>query len=285
MGARSTPPATASFVSRVRDALSGLPPTERRLGEFLLDFPGNLSGYSASELAGLTGVSNASVTRFVRRLGYESYDEARRHAREAGSSGAPLYLGQPGEGTESKVAGHIRQAHDNLANTFNHIPAELIDTVAQAMVSARRLVFLGQRQNRNFAAYLRWQLLQVLDNQPVVIPGPGETLAEYGAQLGSEDLLVVFALRRSVPAVARFVAQAHRAGVPVLCITDHFDKSAWPARWLLRCHTQAPGPLDNHVALMMLCHLLATRAMELAGQAGRRRMAAIESGHEALDEL
>jgi hypothetical protein len=36
---------------------------------------------------------------------------------------------------------------------------------------------------------------------------------------------------------------------------------------------------------MMLCHLLATRAMELAGQAGRRRMAAIESGHEALDEL
>ena len=42
---------------------------------------------------------------------------ARRHAREAGSSGAPLYLGQPGEGAESKVAGHIRQAHDNLANT------------------------------------------------------------------------------------------------------------------------------------------------------------------------
>ena len=92
MGALPTPSASASFVSRVREALGALPPTERRLGEFVLDFPGNLSSYSASELARLTGVSNASVTRFVRRLGYESYDEARRHAREAGSSGAPLYL-------------------------------------------------------------------------------------------------------------------------------------------------------------------------------------------------
>lgn len=285
MGALPSPSASASFVSRVREALGALPPTERRLGEFVLDFPGNLSSYSASELARLTGVSNASVTRFVRRLGYESYDEARRHAREAGSSGAPLYLGQVGEGVESSVAGHIRQAQDNLAGTFNHIPAEQIDDIARAMAGARRLVFLGYRQNRNFAAYLRWQLLQVLDNQPVVIPGPGETLAEYGAQLGERDLLVVFALRRSVPAAARFAAQAHAAGVPVLCITDHFNKGPWPARWLLRCHTQAPGPLDNHVALMMLCHLLATRAMALAGPAGRRRMAAIESGHDALEEL
>ena len=285
MGARTPSPGAASFVSRVREALNRLPPAERRLGEYVLDFPGNLSGYSASELARLAGVSNASITRFVRRLGYESYEQARRHAREAGTSGAALFLARPGDGVESSMAGHIRQAQDNLVSTFNHIPATLIDEIAQAMVAARRLVFLGYRQNRNFAAYLRWQLLQVLDNQPTVIPGPGETLAEYAAQWSPEDLLVVFALRRSVPEVARCAALAHGAGVPVLCITDHVSKTAWPARWLLRCHTLAPGPLDNHVALMMLCHLLATRAMECAGQAGRRRMAAIESGHEVLKDL
>lgn len=276
---------TASFVSRVRSAVNALPPTERKLGEFVLDFPGNLSSYSASELARLTGVSNATVTRFIRRLGYENYDEARRHARDEGAGGSPLFLGSPGTELQSSVAAHVRQAQDNIGATLNHIPAELIDDIAQAMVGARQLVFLGYRQNRNFAAYLRWQLLQVLDNQPLVIPGAGETLGEYAAPLGPQDVLVVFSLRRSVPEVSRFMAEVHGAGVPVLCITDHFTKATPAARWLLRCHTQAPGPLDNHVALMMLCHLIATRAMEHAGQAGRRRMAAIESGHNKLAEL
>ena len=60
-----------SFLFRVRDALDDLHPAERRLGEFVCDFPGELASYSASDLARLAQVSNATVTRFVRRLGYE----------------------------------------------------------------------------------------------------------------------------------------------------------------------------------------------------------------------
>jgi DNA-binding MurR/RpiR family transcriptional regulator len=77
-----------SFLSRVRHTLPDLPQAERKLGELVRDFPGELASYSASELAGLADVSNATVSRFVRRLGYASYDDARRHARLEKASGS-----------------------------------------------------------------------------------------------------------------------------------------------------------------------------------------------------
>ena len=85
-------PSAPSLLSRVRDQLHDLPPTERRLADLVLDFPGELASYTASELAALAHVSNATVSRFIRRLGYENYDEARRHAREEKGSGSPLFL-------------------------------------------------------------------------------------------------------------------------------------------------------------------------------------------------
>lgn len=53
-----------SFLYRVRQALPDLRPAEKRLGEFVCDFPGELASYSAQELAALAHVSKATVTRW-----------------------------------------------------------------------------------------------------------------------------------------------------------------------------------------------------------------------------
>lgn len=49
------------FMARVRAILPDLHPSERRLAEAVLDFPGDMAGYSASEIAELAGVSNDTV--------------------------------------------------------------------------------------------------------------------------------------------------------------------------------------------------------------------------------
>ena len=54
-----------------------LHPAERRLSEFLCEFPGELASYDAQELARLANVSKSTVSRFVRRLHYARYDDAR----------------------------------------------------------------------------------------------------------------------------------------------------------------------------------------------------------------
>jgi DNA-binding MurR/RpiR family transcriptional regulator len=276
---------SVSFLARIRELLDQLPPIEQRLGRFILDFPGELASYSASELAALVGVSNASVTRFVQRLGYASYEEARRHARDQRSAGSPLYLAPRPAGTSGGgLAAHAQAAHDNIAATLRGIADAQLDAIAQAMVQARAVWFLGFRNNRNFAAYLRWQLAQVLPRTQV-LPGPGETLAEYAVDIAAGDVLVVFALRRSPAVAAAFARHAAQAGAQVVFVTEPSSAEGAGARWVLHCHTAAPGPLDSHVAPMLLCELLATRALQAAGAAGRQRLAGVEAAHAALGEL
>lgn len=63
---------TKSFLLRIRDALPELHPSEQKLAKLVLDFPGEMAGYTATEIAELANVSNAAVSRFVRRIGYGS---------------------------------------------------------------------------------------------------------------------------------------------------------------------------------------------------------------------
>ena len=62
--------ADPSLTARIRDRYGDLSPMERRLADVILACPGELSGYSATELAGRAGVSKMTVSRLVRRLGY-----------------------------------------------------------------------------------------------------------------------------------------------------------------------------------------------------------------------
>src|SRR4051794_7032915 len=210
----------STLISRIRDRLQELPPTERRLADFVLDFPGDISSYSASELAAFANVSNATVSRFVRRLGYENYEEARRHARAAKGSGSPLFLmtvKPPSDG--GLVAAHEQQSHANLAATFNRLSDATITEIAEALLNARKVRLVGYRNSYFLAAYLRWQLIQVREYTSV-IPGTGETLGEYLAGISSLDCVVIFALRRRVPQIAHVAEHATRVGAKTLYVTE-----------------------------------------------------------------
>ena len=277
-------PGAGSLIARVTRLLEQLSPTERRLAEFLLDFPGELPSYTASELAVAARVSNATVTRLFQRLGYETYGGARRQVRVEQKSGSPLLL-LGAEGTAGGTLGaHLELSMQNLAETYGRLSQDMLDRIARAMISANRVWLAGFRNNQSFAVYLRWQVFRVLKTS-ILLPTAGETLAEYAVSIGKGDILVVFALRRSLPVSEKLIATAVKAGAEVLCVTDETVDDPGPATWLIRCQARAAGALDNHVAVIGLAHFLATRVLELSGRPGRRRMAAIEAAHDLFGEL
>ncbi len=293
--ARESPPADVlaefpvpkdrSFLYRVRQALPDLRPAEKRLGEFVCDFPGELASYSAQELAALAHVSKATVTRFIQRLGYENYEEARRHARAEKQTGSRLFLTTTADAsTDQSVKAHVAQGIANLEATFLTISDNQIEAAAQAMMQARKVWVLGFRSSQPFASYLQWQLTQVIEDI-IAIPGPGQTLGEHLVSLREDDVVVFFAMRRRIAQLDAILAQIRKAKVKLIYITDEGAPFENSADWHFQCQSLAPGPLFNHTAVMALCHLLITRCLEKAGVEGRKRLRHIEALNEALDEL
>jgi DNA-binding MurR/RpiR family transcriptional regulator len=274
-----------SFLARVRDALPELHPAERKLGQLVCDFPGEVASYSAKELASLAGVSNATVTRFVRRIGYESYEEARREARLESETGSRLYL-MPRENLPvgETAARQLGQSLDNLQHTLAETDPAEIDAAAGAMLDARKTWVIGFRVSHAFAEYLTWQLTQVIEDI-VAIPSGGQTLGEHLVSVRAEDCVIFFGLRRRVAATGRILSEIERRGPRLIYVTDEGVPRRATADWHFRCQTTAAGPLFDHVAVLGLCQALTGRVIDRADAEVRARLRRIEALNDALEEL
>jgi len=271
-----------SFLERVRRALPELHPAERRLGAFLAEFPGEIASYDAQELARLARVSKATVSRFVRRLGFENYEQARRMAREEGRTGSRLFLAHP-EGLADTPPG-IAEEIANLERSFRDIDAEEIAALAGALLGARKVWLVGFRISQSFATYLYWQLLKVLPDV-AVIPRGGETMGEHIAAMRPEDCAIVFGLRRRVAGLDPLLDAMAATGLRLCYVTDENAPPRANAEWHFHCHTQTRSPQFNHVAVLALCHRIMVATTLQAGREGRERLRRIETLNEGLGQL
>lgn len=282
---RRAPPSIESRIAECYDGLSGI---DQRLADVILGAPGQLAMQTATELATRARVSKASATRFFQKLGYASYEDAKRIARGAQLGGSPLYLQERGRqhsALDEVIRSHLEHEMANLSNTYRSLDAAVLDAVVERLARARRVVILGYRHSHAFAAMFLRELVQVRGNVRV-LPAPGDTLAEYLAELGPEDMAVNIGLRRRVAATGLAAAALAEAGVPTLYLCDVIaGRPARVATWVLRCHTDGFMLFDSTVAMAALVNLLCSLVAERLADDGSRHLQRVEVLHDRLREL
>jgi DNA-binding MurR/RpiR family transcriptional regulator len=278
-----------SLAKRIHARYEDLPSGERKVADLVLDFPGELAAYSASELAKLAQVSNATVTRFFKRLRYGSFEEARRSSRRERALGSPLYLSTKSNESESVGSDLLKQIADEeislLTATFAKLDPALIDETTEALARAKRLFFMGFRNGSYISGYARWQFVQFRGDVHN-LTGGGETLAERIADLKQGDLLVLVGVRRLVAKLRRYAEAARAAGADILLLTDTSARiTPAHARWTIICAVENPHVLDSYAGVMGVLRLLAVETMRKLGRSGRDRLLQIETLHESLAEF
>lgn len=278
---------TASLEGRIRQHWDQLSLHEQRLADVLLAAPGQLAMNTATELAQSAGVSKATATRFFRHLGYESYDAARRQARDMQSSGSPLYLQAAPNSSplDSLVQSHLEKEVTNLVNTFRSLESHQLEACVDAIAKARRVVVMGWRHSQTIAMLIYRDLVHVHPDVRL-LPRAGDSLAEHMAALGPQDMVICVGLRRRMPALEAAMNTLQELGVPMLYISDVLaGKPAKHARWVLRCHTDGSLIFDSTVSLSAVCNLLCSLVARSMGKVSNDHLATIEALHQSLDEL
>ena len=278
-----------SFEARIRDHYADLPSSERRIADLILEFPGDVEAYSATELAGLANGSKAAVTRLTRRLGFSNFEEARRSARDAREWGSPLYmLSHRSDGrvpTGSQLKDHLESDFANMAKTFDGLDSAQIDEIVEAIVKARRVWLIGYRNSHFLASYARLQLMQVRDDV-TILPLGGETLAEYIASMSSDDVIIAIGFRRRVPAFRRIMETVTQHGVPMVYLTDpSVRETASLARWTLIIGVTGIDVFDSYSAALSLIHYICIAVVTKSGAGGRKRLKRIEALHDQLADF
>jgi DNA-binding MurR/RpiR family transcriptional regulator len=276
-----------SIEARIRARYDQLADSERPLADLILSFPGQVASYSATELAALAGVSKAAASRLVKKIGFDSYDDMRRIAREGQGWGSPQYLNSPtfeGRPFDDALQAHIACETENIRATLSTLRPSVSEIVA-AMATATRIGCVGFRRSRIVADYLRWSLVQIRQNVSM-LPPPGETISEALSEFDPTDLIVAVGLRRRIPLLAKALKAFHERGVRVLLIADSTAGSlAASATWFLPCEARSASPFDSDIAAISIAHFLSSSLASSLGNAARIRMQAVEQSLAALGEL
>ncbi|MDR3372898.1 MAG: MurR/RpiR family transcriptional regulator, partial [Ancalomicrobiaceae bacterium] len=245
--------------ARINAIFDSLTASEKRLAEVVIEARGNLSAFTAGELASRARVSNATAARFFQRLGYVSYNDARRATRVAHDWGSPLYE-LTGIGERRLVAGdfglHIAQDLQNLARTAEMLTPAALATARDLIVGAKRLWVLGFRNSTALAGYARGLLVHVKPDVRL-LPIAGQTLAEDLVGLGPDDALLILGFRRHPTILREIMLVAKEAHAPTVLIADlTASRTAQLATVTLRCHNRGHSLFDSYAAPISVINYL-----------------------------
>ncbi|AUX71833.1 MurR/RpiR family transcriptional regulator HpxU [Erwinia pyrifoliae] len=270
---------------RLRSHYPQLSPQEQRVADFAFDHFDDLIGYNSAELARLSGVSKATVSRLFKRLGYEKYKDMRDELRTLRQSGMPLTDNRDAVQGNTLLARHYKQEMANLTQWVNGLDSAQFAGVVQALAESKRIFIIGMRNAYPVALHLRQQLLQARQ-QVQVLPQPGQTLSEELVDLTPQDMVVVMAFRRRPRIIRPLLQQLQQQGIPVLALCEPQARAVIAlARWQLCAPLDSVSAFDSYAAANSLINLLANALLHHLLSDGRQRIHRIADLYGQLDEL
>ncbi|KAA8728701.1 MurR/RpiR family transcriptional regulator [Ewingella americana] len=270
---------------RLREHYPELTPQEQRVADFIFANIDDLMSYNSAELARLSDVSKATVSRLFKRLGYPSYRDMRDEVRTLRQSGMPLTDSRDAVQGNTLLSRHYKQEMANLTQWINQIDDQQFTAVIAALSKARQVRLLGFRNSYPVALHLRQQLVQVRQGV-MMMPQPGQTLAEELVDLTEQDVVIFVAFRRRPRAARAILSQLQALNVPVLLICEPQAQSLLPmARWHLAASLDSVSAFDSYSAAMSLANLLSNALLHEMLASGRQRIHQISDLYSDLDEL
>jgi DNA-binding MurR/RpiR family transcriptional regulator len=269
----------------VRQRMGALSASERRLAQVLLAFYPVAGLESLTRFAERAGVSPATVTRFITKLGLRGYPEfqesLRQELQERLSSPLARYeLTPPVDSRGSMLHDTFATCEHSLRTSVDMVSEHDFDAVIDLLADPRRRVLLlGGRVSTFLASYLASQLRLLRGGIALIDPersGPAEQLVD----LGRRDVVVVFDYRRYQGDTIESARVAAARGSAVVLVTDPWlSPAAASARFVLVTGVQTTvAPFDSMVSAVAVIEALIAGVLARLGESAHARM-------RRLDEL
>ena len=272
---------------RIQERMSRLTPSEAKIAAVLLENHAFLETHTATELAGLAGVSKASAARFFRTLGYADFDEARNQAREERNRTQPYAYSVA---TDDRVVlgrtlgEHLELEVTNLRRSFEELRPDLLRDTAQLLADAPRVWCLGFGMEEGPARMGRLMLAKLRPNVNLLGVHTG-SWAEDLAMTGPRDALILCSLPPRPRALSALTTYARTTRMNIITLCEHafIPQAQRFSRVILPCHVASYGQVPTHATMTSMLRLLAIALHGQIGDAASQRGILINDIDEELD--
>ena len=254
-----------NIIERIQKNEHHLSATHRKIGNYILAQYSSVAFCTLSDLAEKIGVSTTSIIRFSREIGYSGYSEMQGDIQKNVIEKVALpkrFKTHPVKGNH-KFISTLQNDISNLEQTIKIMPAETLETVVQAILSADTVYIIGLRTSFSLAHLFSIMLGQIRCNVRL-IQGVGDTFPEEIMNIRPGDLCIGFVFPRYFSTTINVLKAVRNAGAAVAIISNQsFLPVKQYADYILPCYIDGIAYKDSFVAPLSLINYL---TMEVAAR-------------------
>jgi len=212
-------------IKQILTKVDGLNGAQKRLGHYLQNDSTALLHSNVTELAQAVGVSNATVVRFAKSLGYKGFPEFKRDVQKemrrklrAADRMEETFAALGGE--ENILARLIQRDIQLLQETLQAASFSDFQKAAELILSARKVFLIGLNASMSLAYLLHFRLVRVKKDAHWIFLTGGTSLLEQLAFMEPSDVLIAIDFLQVPREVQTALQHGKKVGVPILGITD-----------------------------------------------------------------
>ncbi len=270
---------------RLENSLHSAAASGRKIASYMLANLNDLPFETSASLATKVGVSESSVGRFCRALGYEHL-KALKHDLKDDLGDGPWLVGdrlqefrQQSSQSPQALPRSFELEVGALVKVYEHSLTREWQTVSQRLATRRNVFIAGFQTERGIAASMA-HLLQYLRDGVHLVDGAAGHYADVLLSPANDCALVVFEARRYSRHAQHLCRKAREAGIAVTLVTDTFcDWADAYADEVFRVPSQFNLFWESTAAMLSLVHLLVNEVCKQLGPDVEKRLEATAALH------
>ncbi|MEM1502606.1 MurR/RpiR family transcriptional regulator [Domibacillus sp. 8LH] len=217
---------TTGGLNRLRSILPQLPPSEKKVAQFILEQPEKLLHATASEISQMAGSSSAAVIRLCKSMGVKGFQELK--VRVAGDLVKVPETGYRDIESGETLAGITQKTLSNgiqsLTDTAELMDYGQMEAAVEALAGAKTVHCFGIGASSLIAMDAQQKLLRIHKNATAFTDT--HLVASLIANAEADDVLLGISFSGETQEVARLLSLAKKRGVKTISLTKYGSSTA-----------------------------------------------------------
>ena len=199
-------------------------PKNKIIADYVMENPQQAVFMTTRQLASASGVSEATVVRFVRQLGFESYAVFIKQLRNHIDTGLTLMERsritiKAKNGEQNAFTRLVAQEIENLSFLGKNMDMDEADKIITRLSEASRVLVIGSRLSYSLANYMGWTMTKVRQDI-TILKGSDRTTIDWLAIAPENTVVVIVATSRYPNELIRVGKMVRRQGHSLILLTD-----------------------------------------------------------------
>lgn len=276
------------LLQRLQAELETYSTADRAIATYILGHYPTLAFETAMTLAAKAGVSEITIGRFTRKLGYRNFKAMKNELKDSSEEGFPWLVGEQlrhfvdTPGLPDKADGSMQSEMKSLLAVYRLAETPQWEAAADLLANSKTVQIAGFQTERGIAMLLANHLQFMRDGVRLV----DLTAGNYADVFATDDenrCLVVIDIRRYSRQSYLIAERASQQGIPLIVLTDLFCD--WAPRFtphVLAVPTQTGMFWSSPVALVCAVNLMVNSVIKRIGTKVEARLETLTRLHQSF---